>query len=60
LNDDANFNKISSYKSAFAVFNPQFCKGHSGSDIGPLTSKLIVKAGLKPIRNVILIIIMRQ
>jgi hypothetical protein len=47
-------------KAHFAVFNPQFCKGHSGSDIGPLTSKLIVKAGLKPIRNVILITIMRQ
>jgi hypothetical protein len=45
--DDANFNKISSYKVHLNLFNPQFCKGHSGSDIGPLTSKLIVK-GLKP------------
>jgi hypothetical protein len=45
--DDANF-KISSYKVHLNL-NPQFCKGHSGSDIGPLTSKLIVKAGLKVI-----------
>jgi hypothetical protein len=34
------------------VFEPylvhSFVKGHSGSDIGPLTSKKIVKAGLKP------------
>jgi hypothetical protein len=47
--DDANFNKISSYKSAFEPYLiHSFVKGHSGSDIGPLTSKLIVKAGLKP------------
>jgi hypothetical protein len=47
--DEANFNKISSYKSAFEPYLiHSFVKGHSGSDIGPLTSSSIVKAGLKP------------
>jgi hypothetical protein len=47
--DEANFTKISSYKSAFEPYLiHSFVKGHSGSDIGPLTSNLIVKAGLKP------------
>jgi hypothetical protein len=47
--DDANFNKILSWKNLFEPYLiHSFVKGHSGSDIGPLTSKSIVKAGLKP------------
>jgi hypothetical protein len=47
--DDANFNKILSWKNLFEPYLiHSFIKGHSGSDIGPLTSKSIVKAGLKP------------
>ncbi|TDE50138.1 M28 family peptidase [Flavobacterium sp. GT3P67] len=47
--DDANFNKIQSWKNLFEPYLiHSFTKGHSGSDIGPLTSKTIVKAGLKP------------
>ncbi|MFE3867141.1 M20/M25/M40 family metallo-hydrolase [Flavobacterium sp. LS2P90] len=47
--DDANFNKIVSWKNLFEPYLiHSFVKGHSGSDIEPLTSKSIVKAGLKP------------
>tara|TARA_R110000868_G_scaffold107275_2_gene293496 strand:+ start:13196 stop:14575 length:1380 start_codon:yes stop_codon:yes gene_type:complete len=47
--DAVNFKKIASF---IPLFEPylihSFVEGHSGSDIGPLTSKKIVKAGLKP------------
>lgn len=47
--DDANFNKILTWKDLFEPYLiHSFVKGHSGSDIDPLTSKTIVKAGLKP------------
>jgi Peptidase family M28 len=47
--DDANFNKIQTYKKLFEPYLiHSFDKGHSGSDIEPLTSKTIVKAGLRP------------
>jgi hypothetical protein len=47
--DDANFNKILGWKNLFEPYLiHSFVKGHSGSDIGPLTSTKIVKAGLKP------------
>jgi hypothetical protein len=47
--DDANFNKIQGWKNLFEPYLiHSFVKGHSGSDIEPLTSKSIVKAGLKP------------
>lgn len=47
--DDANFNKILGYKNLFEPYLiHSFVKGHSGSDIEPLTSKTLVKAGLKP------------
>jgi hypothetical protein len=47
--DAANFNKISEWKSIFEPYLiSSFVIGHSGSDIEPLTSKVIVKAGLKP------------
>ena len=47
--DDANYNKIVSWKNLFEPYLiNSFVKGHSGSDIEPLTSKSIVKAGLKP------------
>ncbi|MBP2281847.1 hypothetical protein H4V97_000165 [Flavobacterium sp. CG_23.5] len=47
--DDANFNKIASWKNLFEPYLIHlFVKGHSGSDIGPLTSRSIVKAGLNP------------
>jgi hypothetical protein len=47
--DDANFNKAQEWKSLFEPYLiHSFVKGHSGSDIGPLTSKKIVKVGLKP------------
>lgn len=47
--DDANFNKILTWKNLFEPYLiHSFVKGHSGSDIDPLTSKTIVKAGLKP------------
>lgn len=47
--DDANFNKIVSWKNLFEPYLIHlFVKGHSGSDIGTLTSKSIVKAGLNP------------
>jgi Peptidase family M28 len=47
--DDANFNKIQTYKKLFEPYLIHiFDKGHGGSDIEPLTSKNIVKAGLRP------------
>ncbi|MBF2709634.1 M28 family peptidase [Flavobacterium soyangense] len=47
--DDVNFNKILTWKNLFEPYLiHSFVKGHSGSDIEPLTSKSIVKAGLKP------------
>ena len=47
--DDANFAKILSWKNLFEPYLiHSFVKGHSGSDIEPLTSKAVVKAGLKP------------
>ncbi|WP_291100040.1 MULTISPECIES: M28 family peptidase [unclassified Flavobacterium] len=47
--DDANFNKILGWKNLFEPYLiHSFTMGHSGSDIEPLTSKTLVKAGLKP------------
>jgi hypothetical protein len=47
--DEANFNKVLGWKSLFEPYLiHSFVKGHSGSDIEPLTSAKIVKAGLKP------------
>ena len=47
--DDANFNKILGWKNLFEPYLiHSFVKRHAGSDIGPLTSKTLVKAGLKP------------
>jgi len=47
--DEVNFNKVMSWKSLFEPYLiHSFVKGHTGSDIGPLTSGKIVKAGLKP------------
>ncbi|NGY37150.1 M20/M25/M40 family metallo-hydrolase [Flavobacterium sp. XN-5] len=47
--DAANFDKIVSYKKLFEPYLiHSFVVGHAGSDIGPLTSKKIIKMGLKP------------
>jgi hypothetical protein len=47
--DEVNYNKILSWKNVFEPYLiHSFVKGHSGSDIGPLTGEAIVKAGLKP------------
>jgi hypothetical protein len=47
--DDVNFNKILGWKTLFEPYLiHSFVRGHSGSDIEPLTSKTLVKAGLKP------------
>jgi hypothetical protein len=47
--DDANLNKILGWKKLFEPYLiHSFTKGHGGADIGPLTSKSIVKAGLRP------------
>lgn len=47
--DDANFNKIVSWKTLFEPYLiHSFVKGHGGSDIEPLTSTSLVKVGLKP------------
>lgn len=47
--DAASFTKILSYKNLFEPYLiHSFVKGHGGSDIEPLTSKIMVKAGLKP------------
>lgn len=47
--DAANLNKFISWKPLFEPYLiHSFTIGHSGSDIDPLTSKGIVKAGLRP------------
>jgi hypothetical protein len=47
--DDARLNKITSWKYLFEPYLiHSFTKGHSGSDIEPLTSSAIIKAGLRP------------
>ncbi|WP_162128464.1 M28 family peptidase [Flavobacterium phycosphaerae] len=47
--DEANFNKVNSWVKLFEPYLiHSFVKGHAGSDITPLTSSKIVKAGLKP------------
>lgn len=47
--DDAGFNKISAWKSLFEPYLiHSFVIGHGGSDISPISSKGIIKAGLKP------------
>ena len=47
--DDANFQRISSWKSLFEPYLiHSFVKGGAGADINPLSSGKIVKAGLKP------------
>ncbi|QBN17987.1 M28 family peptidase [Flavobacterium nackdongense] len=46
---DAVFDKILTWKPVFEPYLiHSFVKGHGGSDIEPLTSKSIIKAGLKP------------
>ena len=47
--NDVNFSRISSWKYLFEPYLVHsFVKGHSGTDIGPITSKPLVKAGLQP------------
>jgi hypothetical protein len=47
--DDTNFDKVLNWKSLFEPYLiHSFVKGGTGSDISPLTSAKIVKAGLKP------------
>ncbi|WP_281637803.1 M20/M25/M40 family metallo-hydrolase [Flavobacterium marginilacus] len=47
--DEANVKKIQGFKELFEPYLVHsFTIGHAGSDIGHLTSKKIVKAGLKP------------
>ena len=47
--DETNFAKILSWKPLFEPYLiHSFVKGHGGSDISPLTSKSLVKVGLKP------------
>lgn len=47
--DEANFNKILGWKNLFEPYLiHSFVKGHSGSDIEPLSSNTIIKVGLKP------------
>jgi hypothetical protein len=47
--DETNLKKIQSYKDFFEPYLVHsFTIGHAGSDISHLTSKSIVKAGLKP------------
>ena len=47
--DDVNFKKIQGFKDFFEPYLVHsFTIGHSGADIAHLTSKKIVKAGLKP------------
>ena len=47
--NDEEFAKFSSWKGLFEPYLiHSFVKGHSGTDIGPLASRHIVKAGLKP------------
>lgn len=47
--DEPNFTKVRSWASLFEPYLIHlFVKGHTGSDIHPLTSTKIVKAGLRP------------
>jgi len=47
--DDSDFNKINNWKNLFEPYLiHSFVKGHAGTDIGPLKSEKMVKAGLKP------------
>lgn len=47
--DEPNFNKVRSWMPLFEPYLIHlFVKGHTGSDIHPLTSTKIVKAGLRP------------
>ena len=47
--NESNFNKITNWKTLFEPYLiHSFMKGHAGADIGPLTGKNLVKAGLKP------------
>ncbi|WP_284653343.1 M28 family peptidase [Flavobacterium terrisoli] len=47
--DEANFNKAKGWNSLFEPYLiHNFVKGHTGSDIEPLTSNKLVKAGLRP------------
>lgn len=47
--DEQNFLKIASWRTLFEPYLVYiFRKGHSGTDIGPLQSTKIVKAGLQP------------
>ncbi|SNA69707.1 M28 family peptidase [Flavobacterium psychrophilum] len=47
--DDANFARISNWKSLFEPYLiHSFTKGHSGSDIEPITGTKIIKVGLYP------------
>jgi hypothetical protein len=47
--DEVNFKKIQGFKDFFEPYLVHsFTIGHAGADIGHLTSKKIVKAGLKP------------
>ena len=47
--DESNFQKVNSWKYLFEPYLiHNFVKGGTGSDIEPLTSKKIVKAGLQP------------
>ncbi len=47
--DELNFNKIVGFKQLFEPYLlHSFTKGHSGSDIEPLTGKKLVKVGLRP------------
>jgi hypothetical protein len=47
--DEAGFNKIAAWKSLFEPYLiHSFVIGHGGSDISPLSSSGIIKAGLKP------------
>ncbi len=46
---EVNFKRIQGFKDLFEPYLiHSFVKGHGGSDIGPLQSKNIIKAGLKP------------
>jgi Zn-dependent M28 family amino/carboxypeptidase len=46
---EANFEKVVGFKDLLAPYLLQvFFKGHAGSDIEPLESKNILKAGLRP------------
>ena len=47
--DEENLNKVTGFKSLFEPYLiHSFTKGHSGSDIEPLTGKDLVKVGLRP------------